>query len=102
MPLNTEHDSTDEGDLIMQKLYLLPAFANTENFSLSSEISRAKKSAAMENSVMMMYPMPLPFLIISTLILILFSPLLYLVTVYLPEMPIRALKRRNYLQFDVT
>lgn len=46
-------------------------------------------------------PMPLPFLLLSLFILFLCTPFIYLVTIYLPELPIRTLKRMNYLPVDV-
>lgn len=45
-------------------------------------------------------PMPLPFLLLSLFVLLLCTPIIYLITVYLPELPIRTLKRLNYLQLD--
>lgn len=51
-------------------------------------------------TIMQLPPMPLPFLLISLCILFLCTPLIYLVTVYLPELPIRTLKRLNYLRYE--
>lgn len=56
----------------------------------------------MSEHIFTLHPMPWPFLIVYLLLLVLFYPLIYLVTIYLPELPIRTLKRLNYLQYDGT
>lgn len=56
----------------------------------------------MSEHIFTLPPMPLQFLIIYLFLVVLFYPLIYLVTIYLPELPIRTLKRLNYLQFDGT
>lgn len=52
-------------------------------------------------NIILLPPMPLPFLLLSLFLLFLCTPLIYLVTIYLPELPIRALKRLNYLRYEM-